>query len=161
MHKVRIVHVPVGQAPRVVEVEPTLAAVEALVGGAAVELVGLGDAVALVRSVRSRTLPPNGCGTGGPYFFTRLDGDGEHVSLSDAQCAQLFNHVAACRNVPPHPGAGPEVRWFDPAIALEAFLASLRRHWNVHPERGGPHAVHQDHDRERRQDDQGCCGLRG
>lgn len=125
MRRVRVVHVPAGKPARVQEIEDTLAAMQALVGGY-IESVSVGGAVRLVCNEDGIALglPQNGFGVLGPYFFTKIDEDGDNVDLDDAECARIAAHVAAYRGVR-HPGtADIEVRSH---ASFEEWAADLRQ----------------------------------
>lgn len=91
---IRVLFVPVGGTPTVVWIEPSLAAMQALVGG---HIEATNPARLLPRGVDlycnedgiERQLPPNGCGILGPYFFSAIDGRGEPRSLDAGELAAV------------------------------------------------------------------------
>jgi hypothetical protein len=97
---IRLLHVPVGGTPTVVWIDPTLEAMQALVGGY-LEAVNPGrllpPQVALYCNEDGieRQLPPNGCGILGSYFFSAHDAHGDPRSLDAGElaAASLFYQI--------------------------------------------------------------------
>jgi hypothetical protein len=89
---IRVLHVPVGGAPAVIEIEPGLAAMQSLVGGY-IEAVHqrrlLPPGVCLYCNEEGieLELPPNGCGILGAYFFSAIDSRGNARSLDSGELA--------------------------------------------------------------------------
>lgn len=123
--KIRIVNVPVGEGPKVEEIDAGLEAMQALVGGY-IEFVAMGGNVALVCNEEGMMLglPQNGCGILGPYFFTKTDpGTGDSASLTDAECDAIRAHVVAHRQVR-HRGAHIELTSYG---SIEEMIADRER----------------------------------
>jgi hypothetical protein len=100
MAKIKVVHVPVGEEPKVIEVENTLESLQALVGGY-IEHRSMGRGLALICNEEGvpLKLPQNGCGMLGPYFFTKVNQEGDEVSLTEEECDMIRAHVAMYRHV--------------------------------------------------------------
>jgi hypothetical protein len=128
--KIRIVTVRVGRPPQVEEVEDSLAAFQEVVGGY-VEVHNLGGNFALVcnEDGMSMNLPQNGCGILGPYLFTRVDADGDNVSLSAEDTEKCMAYAAAYRQVK-HRGGHMEVLGFASLAEMQEFLDRQRREAN-------------------------------
>lgn len=122
---IRIVGVRVGEPAKVEEIGDDLRSFQAFVGGD-MELHGLGNDIAVVCNEDGLRLglPQNGCGLLGPWFFTKNDGQGDQMSLSDAEVEACLTYWATYRAVR-HSGSGRmEVTTYD---SLDAMLADQER----------------------------------
>lgn len=96
--KIKVIRLPVDSDPLVVEVDPTLENLQALVGGGYIEVVPVGrDGLELVcdEEGKMKGLPWNVSIFGGQdvvagdCFLTRHDREGEPVSVTDADVARF------------------------------------------------------------------------
>jgi hypothetical protein len=129
-----VVHVPIGEDSRVIEIERSLEAMQALVGGYLEERpAGNGLVVMCNEEGMMLNLPHNGCGLLGAYFFTRVNEDGDSVSLTEDECLRIRAHVAANRGVR-HTGALGAMQ-VEVLESFEELEAMLRRRREAHRER--------------------------
>jgi hypothetical protein len=121
---IRILHVPISQPARVLEIEDDSTVLRYLVGGY-LEAHGLGGGIALMCNENgvALDLPQNGCGILGAFVFVKIDEAGESASLTDEECAMVLAHVAAHRAIR-HQGGRIELHSY---ASIEEMLADRER----------------------------------
>jgi len=127
MVKIRVVIVPPGEPARAADIENTLKAMQAVVGGY-IELHGLGNDIAVVCNEDgvAEKLPENGCGMLGPYFFTKHDQAGKSVSLTQGDVDACLAYLATYRGVRHGGSANIEIHGFDSFEEFEEFRERRR-----------------------------------
>jgi hypothetical protein len=95
MNKIKIVTVRVGSLPVIEEIDDTLEAMQAVVGGCIeMVLVAPGVYICCNEDGIALGLPQNGCGMLGPYFFVGTDEEsGDNQSLTPGECYAMMNYA--------------------------------------------------------------------
>lgn len=126
MKKIRAVVVRVGEQPVAEMIDPSLAAMQAFVGGY-IELVYPGGDFVIVcnEDAVALDLPQNGWGILGPYFLCRNRDDGELGSLTETEAHSLQAMVIALRGVR-HAGARWMFQSFNSLEEMADFLEQAR-----------------------------------
>lgn len=113
----------VGQEPAVEKVDNDLESMYRIVGGY-IEIVNIGGGYQAIVNEEGALigLPQNACGFVGDFFFTKYDGEGDHISLTDDDIAACRRWYEAKREVR-HPGeSGVSVMVLPSLVALQKYM---------------------------------------
>jgi len=128
--RIVVLMVPVGCEPHRVEIEDHYREWRRAVGGGSFEMVGVGPGISIVCADDYHGVEdqPNGCGLYGPYFFVRVDRNGNSRSLTDGQLEKCRRYREARRNDAPPKPSDIDASWAVSAFGLTEFDAFLRAH---------------------------------
>ena len=126
--RVVVLMVPVGAEPHRAEIEDDYRDWREAVGGGSFEMVGVGISIVCADDYHGVEDQPNGCGLYGPYFFVRVDVNGNSRSLTERQLDRCRRYWEARRHDAPPKPSDIDASWSVSAFDLPEYDAFLRAH---------------------------------